>query len=79
MSHYDFSRHLVIAQLNNQWGDGMRLVDETGQEERDLAVKFRSYARKVEVMWPDTAIMLETLAKNYDRDAERTVMKADLL
>jgi hypothetical protein len=63
----DTARGMVIGVHNSRgpmWrGDG-------GQQERELAAKYRKWSSQLRMQYPFTARILEDVASSYDRDAE---------
>lgn len=58
----------VVGVRNNRGVHG-RAVGAGGEEERDLAAKYRGFAARVQGTHPQTAAVLENIAKGYDNDA----------
>ena len=48
-----------------------RGLDEGGKQERELSEKYRAWAQRLEFDYPYVANILESIAKHYDRYAER--------
>lgn len=55
----------------NQRGVHGRAIYTGGDQERDLAAKYREHAAKVRNRWPRTGAILDSLARSYDSDARR--------
>ena len=55
----------------NARGVVSRSVDEGGAQERALSAKYRAWAERLGFDYPYVASMLESIAEDYDRDAER--------
>lgn len=64
----DVERGLVI-EVHNSRGVTSRHPTEGGQQERDLAQKYRADAAAVDARWPRTKALLAALADDYDREA----------
>jgi addiction module HigA family antidote len=62
--------------LLNQRGAHFRGVG--GDDERELAAKYRGWSHQVSLDSPFTSRLLEQIARNYDRDAERHDTDANL-
>lgn len=56
--------------INNR-GTHSRAVDAGGGQERDLAAQYRMFAAPLLGSHPQTAAVLESIAKSYDSDARR--------
>lgn len=63
-------RELVIGHTN-QRGVTMRSPYAGGQQERELATKYRAWAEAVRDRWPRSGAVLDELARMYDLDALR--------
>ncbi|MCK5021274.1 MAG: hypothetical protein KAS32_29960 [Candidatus Peribacteraceae bacterium] len=55
----------------NQRGAHMKLRDEGGKQEREIALKYKEDAQKIQHQWPRTGTMLRRMEKMYIRDATR--------
>lgn len=55
----------------NARGVTSRGVYEGGQQERDLASRYRTWAKETADQWPRTSRLLRGLAESYERDAQR--------
>ena len=55
----------------NARGAHSRSLDEGGKQERELSARYRAWADQLAFDYPHTASILERIAKDYDRDAER--------
>jgi hypothetical protein len=55
----------------NRLGVTTRLPTDGGAQERVLAVRYRKNAREVAHEWPQTAALLERIAKGFDADSKR--------
>jgi addiction module HigA family antidote len=51
---------------------------EGGQQERELAAKYRGWSKQTAFEYPFVSRFLEEIAKSYDRDAERQDIQADV-
>lgn len=50
-----------------------------GQQERDLAAKYKGWADQVRNSWPRTGALLDSIAQDYESDARREDGRADEL
>ena len=66
----DMVRGFEIGVFNAR-GVHSRGLEEGGEQERTLAAKYRAYAERLVFDYPYVANILERIAKDYDRDAER--------
>jgi transcriptional regulator with XRE-family HTH domain len=55
----------------NKRGTVTRSLFEGGEQERELAKKYKSYAEACAIEWPRTASVLRQLAKSYEQYARR--------
>lgn len=55
----------------NARGVHTRSLDEGGKQERELSARYRGWAQRLVFDFPYVAKVLESIAKGYDRDAER--------
>jgi addiction module HigA family antidote len=55
---------------------GMHRIREDAANERELAAKYRSWARKLAFGHPYVATLVEEIAAGYDREAEREISDA---
>ena len=55
----------------NRRGVHSRGIDEGGEQERKLAAKYRNWAKQRAFDYPYVSSVLERIAVNYDREAER--------
>ena len=55
----------------NRRGVHSRGMDEGGSQERELAAKYRGWARRRAFAYPYVSSVLENIAASYDRDAKR--------
>jgi hypothetical protein len=62
--------------LYNQRGAHFR--DVGGKQERELATKYREWAKKTRAPWPFTSRLLDDIAAWYDREAQWQDTNADL-
>jgi hypothetical protein len=53
------------------WGDG-------GAQERDIAARYRNYARVLADEWPRTARLMTHVAEGYESDGRREDLRAKL-
>ena len=73
----DLEEGLRIEVYNSR-GVTSRSPTEGGQQERDLADKYRRFATSASTKWPRTAAMLIRIAESYERDARRHDLDAEL-
>jgi addiction module HigA family antidote len=66
LASQDIARGLMIGRFNSR---GAHWRGPGGQEERDLAAQYRSWAKALTFQWPFTAKTLEEIAQTYDREA----------
>lgn len=59
------------TQIFNNRGVTTRNPEDGGEQERDLAKKYRGLAERFSTRWPRTAAILRSLADTYERDARR--------
>jgi hypothetical protein len=65
----------IGAAIYNARGMHMRPVGEGGRQERDLADKYRNYARTL-AKWPRTARLMTHIAEGYESDGRRADLRA---
>jgi transcriptional regulator with XRE-family HTH domain len=63
--------------LYNRRGVTMRMPTDGGEQERDLATKYRTDAKELAIKWPQTSAVLRRIAESYERDAEREDQNAE--
>jgi hypothetical protein len=68
---------LVIGRFNTR-GVTTRGVYEGGNQERERAVRHRTWASQVKTKWPRTSRVLTSIAEDYERDAIREDARADI-
>jgi excisionase family DNA binding protein len=68
----------VIIGRRNSRGVTRRGVYDGGQQERDLAQRYRDWSNTVRGEWPRTARILRTLADSYEQEARREDLEAEL-
>lgn len=68
---------IFIGQLNSR-GATSRGIYEGGSQERDLAKQYFGEAKTIEFRWPRSAEVLKNLARQYERDAAREDLDADV-
>jgi hypothetical protein len=61
---------IYIEKLNSR-GVTSRALGEGGRQERQLSATFSESAAKLRLEWPEAAAVLDRLADNYEREAER--------
>jgi hypothetical protein len=65
------SRHLEEGMQTGRYnlrGVTSRMYGEGGDQERDLAMQYRSWSRALKSNWPQTSNLVESIARTYDRD-----------
>jgi len=55
---------------------GIHRIEENAGDERELAAKYRAWARKLGFAHPYVATLVEEIAARYERDAERVISDA---
>ncbi|MGO4127883.1 helix-turn-helix domain-containing protein [Inquilinus sp. YAF38] len=63
--------------LYNRRGMTTRMPTDGGDQERDLAARYRSDAKSSALLWPRTRAVLERIAAGYEADAEREDQSAE--
>jgi hypothetical protein len=83
-------RNLIEELANEDLEEGLRVeiynsrgmtthgVIEGGQQERDLATKYRRFAKSAAASWPRTAALLTQIAEGYEREARYEDYDAEL-
>lgn len=61
----------VIAGLIEKRGPTWRNPNDGGDQERELAVKYRRYAEETRLDWPRTSALLDRIAQYYDSEGRR--------
>jgi excisionase family DNA binding protein len=64
--------------LVNSRGVTSRGVYDGGTQEREIASRYREWARRASPSWPRTARILRLLAESYERDAREHDIRAEL-
>ena len=67
-----------IIGTSNARGVVTRQIGETGDQERELAAKYRGWAQQVAYEFPRVGAVLERIAEGYDGDASRRDTMANL-
>ena len=67
----------LIGRLNSR-GVTSRGVYDGGQQERDLAARYRDWSATIVSKWPRTARILRSVSDTYERDARRQDAEAEL-
>lgn len=67
----------IIGRLNSR-GVTSRGVYDGGQQERDLAARFRTWSVTTSGKWPRTSRILRSISDRYERDARREDLEAEL-
>ena len=70
MASEDIARGFIIGKCNAR-GVSTRNVGEGGNQERELATKYRHWAKLRRVDYPFTSRVINRIAESYDDDAER--------
>jgi len=68
--HPEISEGLHIGRVN-QRGVVSKAIGEGGKQEREIASSYRKNARQLQAQYPRTAALLDGLARDYEREAER--------
>jgi len=68
----------ICVGVFNRRGVTSRAPADGGDQERDLAARYRAYANAVRDEWPRTAQVLTRIAEDYERQAHREDLSADL-
>jgi hypothetical protein len=68
---------IVIGRLNSR-GVTTRGVYDGGQQERDLAARYRDWSTAMTSRWPRTTRILRRISDRYERDARRQDAEAEL-
>lgn len=66
----DIGRGFYLGVVNSR-GITSRMPTDGGEQERDLATRYRAWAKLAELEWPLTASRLSEIASHYDYDAKR--------
>ena len=66
-----------IGVINGR-GAHLRKIDEGGVQERELAAKYRGWAKLRAFAFPYVSSVLESIAASYDRDAKREDAEAEI-
>ena len=74
----DMRRGFLMGVLNKR-GVTSRALDEGGQQERGLALKYKGYARMIDNSHTNVAAVLNEIAASYERDASREDLQSRLL
>lgn len=61
----------------NLRGITTRMPEDGGAQERELAARYRKWARAIALEWPRTGTLLERIARSYDEDAKREDQQAE--
>jgi hypothetical protein len=64
--------------LVNSRGITSRGVYDGGTQEREMAARYRDWARRAAMTWPRTSRLLRLLAESYERDAREHDARAEL-
>ncbi len=66
-----------VIGLFNRRGVTTRMPNDGGDQERDLAARYRADAKASALLWPRTRAVLEQIAKGYEADAVREDQSAE--
>ena len=72
----DIDQGFVIGRFNRR-GVTTRMPNDGGDQERDLAARYRADAKASALLWPRTRAVLEQIAKGYEADAVREDQSAE--
>lgn len=72
----DIDQGFVIGRFNRR-GVTTRMPNDGGDQERDLASRYRADAKASALLWPRTRAVLEQIAKGYEADAVREDQSAE--
>ncbi len=76
------SRHLeegIDIGLFNSRGVVTKSPNEGGEQERNLASRYRAYADATAMRWPRTSALLRQIGEQYDREAKGEEIRAEQL
>lgn len=71
-------RQGFIIGTHNKRGVTCRSPWDGGEQERDLAVYYRSHAEKLHIVQPNVANLLDKIARSYEHDGKREDIEANL-
>jgi hypothetical protein len=74
----ELDRGIYIGELNSR-GITTRSPYDGGEQERKLTENYEKKAKKIELIYPRTAVILRDLARSYKRDAKRMDDDVELL
>ena len=77
MSSGEVDRGFIIGAYNAR-GVVTRQIGEGGDQERELAAKYRDWAQQIAYEYPHVSGILERIAERYDRDARQRDTDANL-
>lgn len=72
----DIDQGFLIGRFNRR-GVTTRMPNDGGDQERDLAARYRADAKASALLWPRTRAVLEKIAKGYEADAVREDQSAE--
>jgi hypothetical protein len=67
----------IISGVHNKRGVTSRGLFDGGSLERQIAVRYRTWADAVKFKWPRTAALLERIALSFDENAKDHVENAE--
>ncbi|MFA0846820.1 MAG: hypothetical protein ACC614_04580 [Methanobacterium formicicum] len=73
----DLHQGFIIGTKNKR-GIYTKSIDEGGEQEVELAEKFRTYANKMTTRFPKTASLLNEIAESYENQAKREDDEAEI-
>ena len=74
----EFDRGIIIIGVANARGITSRALGAGGDQERELASKYLSFAAAIRDRWPRSAAVLNRIGDSYQRDAKRMDVDAEL-
>ncbi len=76
VANEDLEQGFAIG-LYNRRGVTTRMPTDGGDQERDLATRYREDAKACALLWPRSSALLERIASSYEADAEREDQSAE--
>jgi hypothetical protein len=67
---------LETARFNSREAT-MHLIDESGKQENEIAARYQADADRLRLEWPETAALLDKMAKEYESLAKRHIKRAE--
>ena len=77
LNNKTIDRHIQTEIYNNR-GVVSRGLNDGGNQERELAEKYKKMSDAVKAKWPRTAAMLRSMAESYERQAKYEDIDSDL-